>query len=445
MRSTNVALRVPALRAPGPKGSLVWGSLANFKKDAIGFLAQSVREHGDVVRLRFGPVVAHLVNRPEYAEKVLSRGAARYDKQTRSVARLQATCGSSLLSSDGPVWLRLRRLIQPVFQPRYIESLGPTIDAAMTATLENWALLAASNASIDIVSEMTRLTIAVAAKILFASDVEDDSETIESSLAVILDDTWRRLEAPFDPSMISRKFHRRRFQVALSRIDAIVYRIIDQRRRSGLVNDDLLSRLLIAHEGKSDTRLTDQELRDAAVTLLLAGHETTANALAWTFYLVSQSPEKNYEEADLRMVFSEAIRLYPSIWIIERRVIENDQIGPYAIPRGTTVLISPYLLHRHEEFWPNPEAFVPERFAPDQLENEQSGHRPRGAYIPFGLGPHRCIGEHMASLVATRIMTNVFAKFRLRLEPGQTAGMVPGITLRHAGELRMKLDRVSDS
>lgn len=440
LRNTNAVLR-----APGPKGSLVWGSLASFKKDAIGFLAQSVRDHGDVGRLRFGPVVAHLVNRPEYAEQVLSRGAARYDKHTRSVARLQATCGNSLLSSDGPVWLRHRRLIQPVFQPRYLESLGSTIDKAMTAMLDHWSRLSACNESIDIVSEMTRLTIAIAAKILFTSDVEDDAETIESSLAMILDDTWRRLEAPLDPAMISRKFHRRRFRDALGRIDGIVYRIIDQRRRSGLVKDDLLSRLLIAHEGQSEARLTDQELRDAAVTLLLAGHETTANALAWTFYLVSQSPEKNYEEADLRMVFSEAIRLYPSIWIIERRVIENDQIGPYAIRRGTTVLISPYLLHRHEEFWPHPETFVPERFASDQHANQQLGSRPRGTYIPFGLGPHRCIGEHMASLVATRIMENVFAKFRLRLEPNQIAGMVPGITLRHAGELRMRLESVRDS
>jgi cytochrome P450 len=431
-----------AQKAPGPKGSLVWGSLSSFKKDAIGFLSQSVRDHGDVVRLRFGPVVAHLVNRPEYAEQVLSRGASRYDKHTRSVARLRAVCGGSLLSSDGPAWLRHRRLIQPVFQPRYLESLGSTIDETMAATLDHWSRLSATNGSIDIVSEMARLTIAIAAKILFASDVGEDAETVESSLAVILDDTWRRLEAPLDPSMISRKFHRRRFREAVGRIDAIVYRIIDQRRRCGLVNDDLLSRLLIAHEGQSETRLTDQELRDAVVTLLLAGHETTANALAWTFYLVSHAPEKNFELADLRTVFSEAIRLYPSIWIIERRVIENDRIGSYAIPRGTTVLISPYLLHRHKEFWPRPEEFIPERFEPDQLENRQACTRPRGAYIPFGLGPHRCIGEHMASLVATRIMANVFAKFRLRWIPGQTVGMVPGITLRHSGELRMKPEMV---
>jgi enediyne biosynthesis protein E7 len=310
--------------------------------------------------------------------------------------------------------------------------------------LQNWSRLSTRNESIDIVSEMTRLTIAIAAKILFASDVENDAETIESSLAVILNDTWRRLEAPLDPAMISRRFHRRRFRDALGRIDGIVYRIIEQRRRNGLVKDDLLSRLLIAHEGQSEIRLTDQELRDVAVTLLLAGHETTASALAWTFYLVAQSPEKNYEEADLRMVFAEAIRLYPSIWIIERRVIENDQIGSYAIPRGTTVLISPYLMHRHKEFWPDPEAFAPERFAPDQPEYQPSVSRPRGAYIPFGLGPHRCIGEHMASLVATQIMKNVYNRFRLRLESGQSTGMVPGITLRHAGELRMRLEMVRD-
>jgi len=415
----------------------VWGSLSDFKADAIGFLSESAAQYGDVVRFRFGPVVAHLVNRPEYAEQILSRGAARYDKRTRSVARIRATCGDSLLSTDGPAWLRHRRLIQPVFQPRYLEGIGPTIDATMAGTLDRWALLARRGESIDIVSEMTRLTIAIAAQILFSSDVEQDAGTIERALAVILDDTWRRLEAPVDLAKLSRKLHRRPFRAALQQIDNIVFRVIEQRRRDGTRHDDLLSRLLTAHESETDSRLTDQELRDAAVTLLLAGHETTANALAWTFYLVAQSPTAQHETADTRQVFSEAIRMYPSIWVIERRVVQTDQIGPFAIPRGTTVLVSPYVLHRHPEFWDAPERFDPARF-----ESEQTTRRARNAYLPFGLGPHRCIGEHMAVLVATRIMTNVFQRFRLRLLPGQIAGMVPGITLRHAGELRMQIEEV---
>jgi cytochrome P450 len=289
--------------------------------------------------------------------------------------------------------------------------------------------------------------------VLFESDIRDQTEVIEQALAVILEDTWRRLETPLDLSVISPLFHRQGFRSALREIDHVVYRIIQQRRQSGVARDDLLSRLLRAHQADEGTRFTDQELRDAVVTLLLAGHETTANALASAFYLISQSPhsedrlvrEARQEPFDngrgelpeARMAFSEAIRIYPSIWIIERRAVADDQIAEFSIPKGSTVILSPYLLHRHPEFWQDPEKFDPDRFAPDRISD-----RPRHAYIPFGLGPHRCIGEHMATLVATRILSRVYRDYRLRLVAGQAANPVPGITLRHDGELRMTLHRV---
>ena len=418
--------------APGPRGCLIWGSLSDFKQDALGFLSQATHDHGDVVKMRFGPVVAHLVNRPEYVEQILSRETSSYDKKTRSVTRIQATCGDSLLSANQDAWQRHRKLIQPVFQPHYLEAIGDTVDAAMEPMLKRWATVADQSGTIDIVSEMMHLVISTSAEILFGSSV--DANRIEDALDVILADTWRRLEAPLDPSKISKKFHRRAFKNAVSEIDNVIFDIIQKRKNSGIAKDDLLSRLLTAHKGSGETQLMDQELRDAAVTLLLAGHETTANALSWAFYNVAKSPEMNFEASNLHQIFSETIRLYPSIWIIERRAIEGCEIGGYHIPRGSSVLISPYLLHRHPEFWPNPEQFAPSRFDP-----EHPTQRPRHAYIPFGLGPHRCVGLHMATSIATRVMQNVYRHFRLQLMPNQTIAVDPSITLRHSGKLLMTI------
>lgn len=445
-----------AKKIPGPRGNLLWGSLKEFQADSLGFLAESVRQFGDIVRFRFGPVVAYLVNRPEFVEHVLVQQSRSYDKNTRSVSKLRATCGNSLLSSDGEPWLRHRRLIRPEFQPRHVDEFVPTIDSATEEMLQSWVRKAHGGHEIDIVSEMMRLTMTIAARAFFASDIGDRITIIDQALEQILKDTWRRLETPFDLAAISSRFLRPSFRRAVREVDAVVYSMIAQRRHADVPKEDLLSRLLRAHEANSGNRFSDQELRDAVVTLLLAGHETTANALATTFYLVSQSTqaqerligEANQRVSELaagefpeaRKAFLEAIRLFPSIWILERHAVADDQIGGYLIPKGSTVIISPYLLHRHPDFWQVPQQYDPDRFTPEQV-----AARVRNAYIPFGLGAHRCIGEHMALLVATRILSQVHREFRLRLVAGQDINPIPGITLRHGGPLRMTLHRVDQS
>jgi len=408
-------------RAPGPKGSLVWGSLADFKSDALGLLSKATRDHGDVVRLRFGPITAHLINHPDHITHVLSHHADRYDKNTRSVERIRATCGDSLLSANADAWARHRRLIQPIFQPKMFTDIAGIVADEMQPMLDRWR----KADKIDIASEMMHLVIAISVRILFSSSV--DAPRVETALAVILEDTWRRLQAPLDPSMMSPAFHRRAFKDAVQTIDDVIFDLIAQRRKQADAPDDLLSRLLAAHEADGDLQLTDQELRDAAVTLLLGGHETTANALAWAFLSVANQTDAGFETQNPADIFAEAIRLYPSIWIVERRAIQADKIGGYDIPRGSSVLISPYLMHRHPNFWTDPDTFDPSRHA---TEN----NHPRHAYIPFGLGQHRCVGLHMARAIASEVIAQTYAHFRLR-PAGPTQAVDPGITLRPSGPL----------
>lgn len=410
-------------RAPGPKGSLIWGSLADFNADTLGFLSAAVREHGDIVRLRFGPVIAHLINRPEHIEHVLSRNAGNYDKATRSASRIAATTGESLLSANKDAWQRHRRLIQPAFQPNCFDNIGPVIDTLLIPMMDRWRQCN----TVDIVDEMMQLVIGIAIKILFSSDIEP--ERINAPLEIILADTWRRIEAPFDPSMISSRLHRRAFKDAVKAIDSIVFEIIQTRHASRNRPDDVLSRLLAAHEASGETNLSDVELRDAAVTLLLAGHETTANAISWAFIHASGG----FAKADPRHLFAEAVRLNPSIWVIERRAMRDDEIGGFHIPRGSSVLISPYLLHRHPSFWPNPHEFDPTRFA-------RTHDRPRHAYLPFGLGLHRCVGLHLANTIAAHVIESVFTNFNLKILPDQKLEHLAGITLRHKKTAHMHVE-----
>ena len=417
-------------RAPGPRGHPITGSLAAFQRDPLGLMAGALAAHGDIVRFRFAHITAHLLNHPGAIDHVLSRNAANYDKNTRSAALIRATCGDSLMSGNEPIWARHRQLLAPVLQPKAVAGYAALIDARMQPVLDRWAQVAKAGGQIDIVAEMMSLVIGLAVRLLFSTEV--DVMRIEAALAVLLDDTWRRLQAPFDPSMISAAFHRRAFKDARTEIDAMVTEMIRARRAADLRPDDVLSRLIAAHQGEGGQALSDTELRDATVTLLLAGHETTANALAWMFWRIAREPDRDLEAVDPQRLFAEALRLYPSIWIIERRAIAPDQIGPYQIKAGGTVLVSPWLLHRHPAFWPEPERFDPDRFAPAQAQT-----RPRHAYLPFGLGPHRCIGLHLARLIADGVIRNVYARFRLGVPDGATPGVRPQITLRPDAPIRL--------
>ena len=443
----------PKRCAPGPVGHWLLGHLREFRRDALGLLLQSVRTWGDVVRFRLGPRIVHLLNHPDHVEHVLQRNHGNFDKNTRSSAFIRAVTGTSLLTACGQFWQRDRRMLQPSFHGQTIARFAGQITAATSAMMTSWRAHAKHGQPLDVASEMMRLTYTVAARTFFNTDPGSDAETIERAMRVILPHTWRRIGSLLNSPGWFPTRSNRRFRKALRDVDHVVYRIIAQHRRNlaaGQPDADVLALLLEARDPETGACFNDRQLRNETITFLLAGHETTANALTWTLYLVSQHPivERDLRDEvnavlggrvptvdDLpklvltRMVLKEAMRLYPPVWIVERRVLAPDVVGGFPVPGGSAVVIAPYALHRHPAFWERPEEFEPGRFA----------NRVPQAYLPFGAGPRFCIGSEFALLEAPLVLAMVVQAFRLRLAPGQQVEPLPGITLRARHGLRMTL------
>jgi enediyne biosynthesis protein E7 len=439
--------------APGPHGHWLLGHLLEFRRDVLGLLTESARTFGQVVRFRLGPQVIHLLNHPSHIEHVLQKNHQNYDKNTRSAGYIKSVTGESLLASNGELWKRQRRLLQPAFHRKNIAAFARQMTVATTTMLERWRAHQARKEAVDVASEMMRLTYAIVGRTLFSADVGPDADTIEHAMQVILPHTFGRLGRVVNWPEWFPTPGNRRFRRALRDIDGVVYRIIDQHRRAQdntQANGDLLSMLLQVRDEETGLGFSDEQLRNETITFLLAGHETTANALTWTFYLLSQHPEVERQLRDevngvlggrpptiedlprlsfTRMVIQEAMRLYPPIWIIERRVIHADTAGGYDLPAGSAVVIAPYVLHRHPNFWEEPDEFKPARFANPIPE----------AYIPFGAGPRFCIGREFAMLEAQLITAMVAQSFRLCLLPGHRVEPLPGITLRVRDGLLMTL------
>jgi enediyne biosynthesis protein E7 len=436
--------------APGPPGHFLLGNLREFRRDVLGLVVSSAARYGDIVRVRLGPQIVHLMNHPDLIEQILQKRAANYDKHTRSSASIKSVTGDSLLTCNGEFWKRQRRIDQPAFHHCQIVSFADQMTAATQSMLDRWQTVPQT---LDISSEMARLTYSIVGQTLFSFNTGADAETVEKAMRVILPHVFNRLGNIVNPPSWLPTPANRRFRRSLAEVDRVVYPIIDQHRasqRKGLPENDLLAMLMSARDGATGAGLDDSQLRNETITFLLAGHETTANALTWIFYLISQHPEveqrlvdeittvlagKTPTLADIpklaytKWVIQESMRLYPPIWIIERRVIAQDTIGGYTLPAGSAVVICPYALHRHPAFWTDPEIFDPSRF--------QNGTP--AAYIPFGAGPRFCIGNEFAMLEAQLITTMVIQKFQLTKVPGHPVETQPDITLRSKYGMRMML------
>ena len=440
------------VQPPGPKNAPLIGNLSRFRRDPITFLQRIAHQYGDVVYFRLANRQVYLVNHPDLIKDLLVTRNHNFIK-SRVLQKARRFLGTGLLTSEGQFHLRQRRLVQPAFhRDRLI---------GYAAVMSEYAARASSSlkdgATIDLDRDMMRLTLAIVAKTLFNADVESDANEIGKSLATILS-MFDAVLSPF--SGILEKLPlpmNRRSNEARAKLDAIIYRIIAERRQSTADHGDLLSMLLLAQDHEGDgTGMTDQQVRDEALTLFLAGHETTANALTWTWYLLSQNPDAEarlHAEIDqvlggrtpgfddlpalryTERIMYEAMRLYPPAWIIGREALHNFDLDGYRIERGSIVLMSPYVMHRDARYYPQPERFDPDRWLP-----EQSARLPKFAYFPFGGGPRVCVGERFAWMEGVLILAAIARKWRFRLAPGHPVEPLPLITLRTRHGMKMTVE-----
>lgn len=457
MNAAGAPHAVKGATPPGPRGHLLLGSLREVQREPLELLRNGFRDHGDVVRYRFGATRALLLAHPDHIRHVLHDNQRNYDKQNIDYTMLRRLLGNGLLTSDGEFWRRQRRLIAPMFHRQRVAGFCNLMVDSTLEMLEQWDAMALSGAPFDVAAEMTHLTLTIVAKALFSADVSDDAEAIGAALTEVN----RQLGefSVFDMVWMIPTARKRRFRAAVRALDQVVGKIIDERRRSAHRNEDLLSMLLDAVDEETNKGMTPRQVRDEVLTLLLAGHETTANSLAWTWYLLSQNPEAeqklHHEVAGVlgrrapggldlpqlpytRMVVEESMRLYPPAWAISRNAIGDDEIGGYRVRRKTNLIICSFVTHRHPAFWEEPERFNPERFSPERSEG-----RPNFAYLPFGGGPRICIGNGFAMTEAQLVVATIAQRYRLRLAPGHPVELHPLITLRPRHGMRMTVHRAS--
>jgi cytochrome P450 len=438
---------------PGPRGHFLLGSLPDLRRDQLGFYAACAREFGDLVPLRFAGRRGILVCHPDHIEEVLVARSRDFHKSP-GVRLLQPLLGNGLLLAEDDTWLRQRRLVQPAFHRQRVAAYGEVMTAYTTRRLAHWK----DGDTLDVHAEMMALTQAIVAKTLFDADVSEEAHAIGDALQILMEDFGARLGSlrQLLPSWVPTPANLRAGR-AIRRLQRIVQRIIAGRRRKGEDRGDLLSMLLHAQDAADGTRMSDRQVRDEVMTLFLAGHETTAVALSWTWYLLGRHPEVDAHlageieatlggrpptVADLPrlpyadMVVTEAMRLYPPAYGLGRQAVRPTEIDGYAVPTDTIVIIPTWVIHRDARWFADPEAFRPERWS--DAENRRL---PRFAYLPFGGGPRQCIGNGFAMMEAVLLLTTIAQRFRLDLAPGQRITPTPYVTIRPEPGPRVVLTR----
>lgn len=441
---------------PGPHSLSPLSSVAALQRDPIHFAQDLWHRYGDVVRFRFLFWPAYVFYHPDQVKHVLQEHYRTYQKNFPNMKAAQEIFGNGLFTNDGESWLHQRRLMQPSFHHQKLAGFGPLMTEATTALLEQWRETAPGETPLDIWVEMARLTLHIAGLALFSHDLSNEADRLGRTFATLGPLISRYTSLPFPPLWVPTPGNRR-LLAGLNELNIVVYAIIEERRKhSGdPYAPDLLSMLLSAQDEETSEGMSDQQLRDEVLTLLLAGHETTAAALTWTYYLLAQHPEvecRLHTELDTvlggqlptvedldslpytRMVIQETMRLYPPAFGFTRFAIAPDDIGGYHLPANSVVFLSAYCTHRHPAFWQEPDVFDPERFTP-----ERSAGRPRFAYFPFGGGPRQCIGNAFAMMEAQLVLATVAQRYSLRLVPGHRAEPQVQLTLRPRCGLPMTL------
>ena len=455
--STSTELEIPAQAQsgetlPGPPAWMFPIGLMRWRKNLLNAFLELYNTWGNYVRFGLPWKRAYFINEPELIREILVTNAAICEKD-RVLKLTRLVLGFGLLTNEGESHRRQRKLAAPAFHKQRIAHYAETMLAYAGNTAAEWQ----DGARVDMDQEMMKLTLAIVAKTLFDADVNDKADDIGHAMEVLMRN-FPRASNPFVAMTLKLplKANREVF-AAKDKIDAVIYRLIAQRRATGRDHGDLLSMLLSAQDEDDGTGMTDQQVRDEALTLFLAGHETTANVLAWGLYLLSQHPEveaRLHEEVDrvmvgeqsamalfpqlpyTRQVVAETMRLYPPAHVLARELQEELVLGGYRLKRGGTVCFSPYIMHRDPRFWPEPERFNPDRWTP-----EEEAKRPRFTYFPFGGGPRICIGEQFAWMEAVLVLARLTQEWRAALVPGHPIDTLPLITLRPRHGIAMTLSR----
>ncbi len=418
---------------PGPMGTWPWGVLKQFQEEPLRAMMEMFYEYGDAIRFRAAfNFYGYLFFHPDHYKQILQDNNRNYTKMPHpSLALLRPVIGNGLLISDGDFWRRQRRLAAPAFHRQRIASFASTMTAAADTMLENWHMLAQDGRPLDINEAMMHLTLEIVGKTLFSIDLTRDADTVGESFSVVNEEVARLSGIPFANIGLKIPFlpGTRKINKHTAVLTEVVNGIIQERRQSGLETEDLLGMLMAARDEESGEGMSDQQLHDEVMTIMLAGHETTAVALAWTFYLLSEHPtvlEELEAEVDgvlngrlptiedvpnlayTTMVLEESMRLYPPAYAIARWGNEPDEVGGYATPANAVITMSPYITHRHPDYWDNPHQFDPDRFLP-----ERSANRDKLAYVPFGMGQRICIGKDLAELEIPLIVASLAQEFRL--------------------------------
>jgi cytochrome P450 len=412
-----------------------------------------MQDYGDVIRLRLGTRPAHAVFHPDHVRWVLQENHKNYTKQTPGYATLKLFMGNGLLTSDGDFWRRQRRIAQPAFHRERLAGLGAMMALAADEAAARIHGLAKSGRPFDVAAEMMRITLRIVGETLFGVNLSAEAAVVQKAIRFLQEDANRRTSSVFTIPLRFPTPKNRELVSARATLDAILWKVVSERRRAGIHAADLLGMLMDARDEETGESMSDEQLRDEVMTMFLAGHESTANALTWTWYLLSLHPavERTLQEelagvlggrtpavedlpklAYCKAVLQESMRLYPPAWSVGRAPIEDDRIGGYSIPSGHVVIIVPYATHRHPGVWENPEGFEPGRFL-----GESGQERARSAYFPFGAGPRVCIGSGFAMMEAQLVLATIAQRVRLDLVPGHPIELEPLITLRPRFGMKM--------
>lgn len=423
----------PSKTVTGPRGYPLVGNLLAAKRDMLGFFQHTVRDHGDIAFFRLGPLKIYYLTHPRYIQHVLLDTHNIYIKSP-VYNKLQYLLGQGLLTSDGAFWRRQRKLAQPAFNQTYIATLAEVMGRCSMRIAERWEGYAKAGTQFDVCQEMMELTLEIIMQTMFGASLQEDVREISAAMHVILEDLLQRSLSPFPIPLFVPTPHNLQMKRAKHFFDKIIFRVIAEHRKKKSDQSNLLSMLCAARDEETGEMMSDLQLRDEVMTIFMAGHETTATALSWTWYLLGQNPDvevrlrqeitqvlagrlPTFQDVTklvyTRMVLEESMRLYPPIWAISRTATQDDEIDGYRIPRGSVVMMGIYSMHRHQQYWPYPDKFDPERF-----RNEASNRERKYIYMPFGGGARVCIGNQFAMMEGAIILATLMQRVRLKLVPG---------------------------